>query len=99
MLYAFISEDKVGTHRLRMEVRPAHLERLKKLQAAGKLVLAGPHPAIDNEDPGDKGFTGSLIVAEFDSLEMAQSCGEKDPYLLEGVYQNLVVKPFKRVLP
>ena len=98
MLYAFISEDKVGTHSRRMEFRPAHLERLKKLQEAGKLVLAGPHPAIDNEDPGDKGFTGSLIIAEFDSLELARIWGQEDPYLKEGVYEKLVVKPFKRVL-
>ena len=99
MLYAFICEDKADTHSLRMKVRPAHLERLKDLQEAGRLVLAGPHPAIDNEDPGDKGFTGSLIIAEFDSLELAQSWGQKDPYFTEGVYEKLTVKPFKRVLP
>ena len=99
MLYAFISEDKVGTHRLRMEVRPAHLERLKKLQAAGKLVLAGPHPAIDNEDPGEAGFTGSLVVADFPSLKAAQAWADDEPYLAAGVYASVNIKPFKKVLP
>ena len=99
MLYAFISEDKAGTQSLRVKARPAHLERLQKLHEAGRLVLAGPHPAIDNEDPGDDGFTGSLIIAEFDSIEAAQIWADADPYRTQEVYEKTVVKPFKRVLP
>lgn len=99
MLYALISEDLPGTLNQRLAARPAHLERLEKLRDAGRLVLAGPHPAIDSEDPGPAGFTGSLVVAEFDSLEDAQSWADADPYVKAGVYRQVVVKPFKKVLP
>jgi hypothetical protein len=99
MLYALISEDLPGTLNQRLAARPAHLERLEQLRDAGRLVLAGPHPAIDSEDPGPAGFTGSLVVAEFDSLEDAQSWADADPYVKGGVYRQVVVKPFKKVLP
>ena len=99
MLYALISEDLPGTLDQRLAARPAHLERLEQLRDAGRLVLAGPHPAIDSEDPGPAGFTGSLVVAEFDSLEDAQSWADADPYVNAGVYRQVVVKPFKKVLP
>jgi hypothetical protein len=99
MLYALISEDLPGTLDQRLAARPAHLERLEQLRDAGRLVLAGPHPAIDSEDPGPAGFTGSLVVAEFDSLEDAQSWADADPYVKAGVYRQVIVKPFKKVLP
>jgi uncharacterized protein YciI len=99
MLYALISEDLPGTLDQRLAARPAHLERLEQLRDAGRLVLAGPHPAIDSEDPGPAGFTGSLVVAEFDSLEDAQSWADADPYANAGVYRQVIVKPFKKVLP
>ena len=83
----------------RMKVRPQHLERIKALQDEGRLILAGPHPAIDSEDPGPAGFSGSLIVAEFDDLEAAQKWAEQDPYTLSGVFTSVSVKPFKKVLP
>jgi hypothetical protein len=82
-----------------METRPAHLERLQSLQQQGRLILAGPHPAIDAENPGDAGFTGSLIVAEFTDLITAQQWADNDPYMLAGVYESVVVKPFRKVLP
>lgn len=99
MLYAFICQDKEGTLAQRMEARPAHLERLQKLQDEGRLILAGPHPAIDSNDPGEAGFTGSLVVAEFGSLEDAQSWADADPYFAAGVYEKVTVKPFRKVLP
>ena len=99
MLYAVISEDRPGTLDQRLTARPAHLERLQQLRDAGRLVLAGPHPAIDSEDPGPAGFSGSLVVAEFDSLEDAQTWADADPYVSAGVYGQVVVKPFKKVLP
>ena len=99
MLYAFICQDKEGTLTQRMEARPAHLERLQKLQDEGRLILAGPHPAIDSEDPGEAGFTGSLVVAEFDSLPAAQTWADNDPYIAAGVYGKVTVKPYKKVLP
>jgi len=99
MLYAIMSQDVDNSLSLRQSARPAHVERLQNLKKLGRLVLAGPHPAIDNEEPGDTGFTGSLIVAEFDSLEAAQSWADADPYIAAGVYQSVVVKPFKKVLP
>ena len=76
-----------------------HIERLNELANAGRLLTAGPHPAVDNEDPGEAGFTGSLIIAEFDSLEDAQSWADEDPYIEAGVYKQVIVKPFKKVLP
>lgn len=99
MLYAIYCEDNAGTLALRKQTRSSHLERLHALQAEGRLVLAGPFPAVDCEEPGDAGFTGSLIVAEFDSLEAAESWAKADPYRAAGVYDNVVVKPFKKVLP
>lgn len=99
MWYAIISQDVENSLDKRLSVRPAHLERLKALQAEGRLLIAGPHPAIDSEDPGSDGFTGSLVVAEFDSLVGAQAWADEDPYIEAGVYQSVVVKPFKKVLP
>jgi len=99
MWYAIISEDIQNSLPLRKEARPAHLERLEKLKNEGRLLIAGPHPALDNEDPGEAGFTGSLVVAEFASLEDAQAWADADPYVDAGVYAKVVVKPFKKVLP
>lgn len=99
MYYAIISEDKPGTLDQRLAARPDHLARLIALKDAGRLLVAGPHPAIDSEDPGPAGFTGSLVIAEFDSLEIAQSWADADPYIEAGVYANVVVKPYKKVLP
>jgi uncharacterized protein YciI len=99
MLYAIISTDVADSLEKRLSVRPAHLERLQQLQAEGRLVLAGPHPAIESNDPGPAGFVGSLVVAEFDSLKSAQAWADADPYVGAGVYQQVLVKPFKQVLP
>ena len=99
MLYAVISQDIDNSLTLRKEARPAHLARLETLRDQGRLVLAGPHPAIDSEDPGESGFSGSLVVAEFESLEAAQAWADADPYMDAGVYAQVIVKPFKKVLP
>ncbi len=99
MLYAIFAEDVVDSLDKRLTTRPAHLERLQNLQNQGNLVLAGPHPAIDAENPGAAGFTGSLIVAEFNTLEDAQTWANADPYLAAGVYARVSVKPFKQVFP
>lgn len=99
MYYAIISEDIPNSLELRMSARPAHLDRLKALANEGRLLIAGPHPAIDAEDPAEAGFTGSLVVAEFASLEAAQAWADSDPYIEAGVYQSVKVKPFKKVLP
>lgn len=99
MWYAIIGEDNPGTLDARLAARPAHLERLNALQDQGRLLLAGPFPAIDNENPGPAGFTGSLIVAEFDSLDSAQHWADADPYVAAGVYARVAVKPFRKVLP
>jgi len=99
MWYAFICEDTPNSLALRKQTREAHLERLNALQDQGRLLLAGPCPAIDSEDPGDAGFTGSLVVAEFASLEEANAWAAEEPYLSAGVYANVTVKPFKKVLP
>lgn len=99
MWYAIISQDVPNSLSKRKSVRPAHLERLSALKEAGRLLLAGPHPAIDSADPGDAGFSGSLVVAEFDSLQDAQHWADADPYLTAGVYQQVTVKPFLKVLP
>jgi hypothetical protein len=99
MLYAIISQDIEDSLDKRMSVRDAHVERLNILKNAGRLVLAGPHPAIDNNEPGQAGFTGSLVVAEFDNIEDAQLWADADPYIKSGAYANVVVKPFKKVLP
>lgn len=99
MLYAIISQDVSDSLPLRKSARPAHLERLQQLKEEGRLVLAGPHPAIDSDEPGAAGFSGSLVVAEFDSLAGAQTWANDDPYIKAGVYDNVIVKPFKKVLP
>jgi uncharacterized protein YciI len=99
MLYAIISQDREDSLEARLGARPAHLARLEALQQAGRLVLAGPHPAIDSEDPGPAGFTGSLVVAEFESLQDARDWADADPYLAAGVYAQVTVKPFRKVLP
>ena len=99
MLYAIIAEDTENSLPKRLETRPAHLERLNALLDEGRLILAGPRPAIDCEDPGEAGFSGSLVVAEFKSLEEAQAWANDDPYKHAGVYGKVTVKPFKRVMP
>ena len=99
MWYAVMSEDVENSLERRSKARPAHLARLSALVNEGRLLVAGPHPAIDAEDPGSAGFTGSLVVADFPSLEDAQTWAGDDPYVEAGVYARVVVKPFKRVLP
>lgn len=99
MWYAIIAEDAPGTLQQRLDSRPRHLARLEQLKADGRLLLAGPHPAIDNENPGEAGFSGSLVVAEFDSLTDAEAWAAADPYREAGVYARVTVKPFKKVLP
>ncbi len=98
MLYVILAEDVPGSLEKRLANRPAHLERLKALQDAGRMILAGPFPAIDSPDPGPAGFTGSLIVAEFDSLEDAQTWADVDPFVAAGVYAAVTVKPFRVTL-
>ena len=99
MYYAIISEDVDNSLPLRQGARAAHLVRVEQLKQEGRLRVAGPHPALDTEDPGDAGFTGSLIIAEFDSLDAAQNWADTDPYVEAGVYARVVVKPYKIVLP
>ncbi|RMI00260.1 YciI family protein [Stutzerimonas nitrititolerans] len=99
MLYAIIATDAPDSLENRMATRPAHLARLEQLKNEGRLVLAGPLPAIDSNDPGTAGFTGSLVVAEFESLQAAEQWAAADPYKDAGVYADVVVKPFKKVLP
>jgi uncharacterized protein YciI len=99
MLYSIVSEDVTDSLEKRKSARPNHLARLQLLKDQGRLILAGPNPKIDNENPGDAGFSGSLIVAEFNSLEDAESWAAADPYIAAGVYANVTVKPFKKVLP
>ena len=99
MWYAIIAEDAPDSLTLRQNARPAHLERLKALQDAGRLLLAGPFPAIDNIDPGPVGYTGSLIIAEFDCLEQARVWANNDPFVKNGVYLSVAVKPFRKTLP
>ncbi len=99
MLYAIISEDIADSLERRLSVRPAHVKRLQELQDAGRLVLAGPHPSIDSDNPGAAGFSGSLVVAEFDSLNDARQWADVDPYVAAGVYAKVTVKPFKKVFP
>jgi uncharacterized protein YciI len=99
MLYALLGEDAPGSLAKRLAVRAAHLERLKALQDAGRLILAGPCPAIDSPDPGPAGYSGSLIVAEFDSLAEAEAWAAADPYVTEGVFVRNTVRPFRKVLP
>jgi len=99
MYYAIISQDVNDSLPLRKSARPDHLARLEALKSQGRLLLAGPHPCIDSEDPGEAGFSGSLVIAEFDSLIEAQTWANNDPYQAAGVYQSVTVKPFKKVLP
>ncbi|WP_290651871.1 YciI family protein [Aquisalimonas sp.] len=99
MYYAIIAEDVQDSLPLRKQARAAHLERLDALKSEGRLLVAGPHPAIDGEDPGPAGFSGSLVIAEFPSLRDAQAWADADPYVAAGVYASVVVKPFKKVLP
>jgi len=99
MLYVIIGEDVAGSLENRLAARPAHLERLHALQAEGRLILAGPCPAIDSPDPGPAGFSGSIIIAEFASLTAAQAWADADPYVAAGVYARVTVKPFKKALP
>ena len=98
MYYAIMSDDIEDSLSKRQSARPAHLERLNLLAEQGRLMLAGPHPAIDSLEPGDAGFSGSLVIAEFDSLEQAQAWADADPYVAAGVYSKVTVKPFKKVL-
>lgn len=99
MLYAIVGEDRADSLAARLAARPAHLERLKALQDEGRMILAGPCPSIDSPDPGPAGFSGSLIVAEFTSLEAAKAWADADPYVAAGVYEKVTVKPFKKVFP
>ncbi|MCW4629453.1 MULTISPECIES: YciI family protein [Marinomonas] len=99
MLYSIIGEDVANSLNARKQARPAHLARLETLQHEGRLVLAGPNPAIDSDNPGDAGFSGSVVVAEFASLEEAKAWADADPYVAAGVYERVTVKPFKQVFP
>jgi len=99
MWYTIYGTDVEDSLPLRQPARPAHLKRLEALRDAGRLLLAGPFPAVDNDDPGPAGFTGSLIVAEFDSLEAAEAWAKDDPYVKAGVYRAVDVKPFRKVFP
>jgi len=99
VLYSFFCTDKPDSLDKRLATRPKHVERLKQLQQQGRLVLAGPNPNVDNVTPGDAGFSGSLIVAEFDSLKLAQAWAQQDPYIEAGVYSDITVKPFVQAFP
>lgn len=99
MWYVIYSRDRENALKARLEARPAHLERARKLLEEGRILVAGPRPAIDSPDPGPAGFEGSLIVAEFDSLEQARAWAEDDPYVKAGVYESVEVSPFLQVLP
>jgi len=99
MLYAIIAQDIENSLLKRMEARPSHIARLIELKDQGRLILAGPHPSIDVSEPGEAGFSGSLIVADFDDLQQAREWADADPYVAAGVYSNVVVKPFNKVLP
>lgn len=99
MLYAVLSQDVTDSLEKRKSARPAHLKRLQDLQDAGRLVIAGPHPAIDSNTPDEAGFTGSLVIAEFPTLQDAKTWADNDPYVTAGVYEHVSVKPFKQVFP
>lgn len=99
MYYAIVSTDVDNSLPLRKQARPAHIERLQALKQQGRLLLAGPNPAIESENPGEAGFTGSIVIAEFASLADAQTWADADPYVAAGVYASVSVKPFKKVLP
>ena len=99
MLYSIVGIDVENSLQARLAARPQHVDRLKALVDQGRLILAGPNPAIDSSDPGNAGFTGSIIIAEFDSLADARDWADQDPYLLTGVYASVEVKPFNQALP
>jgi uncharacterized protein YciI len=99
MLYSIIGEDVTNSLSARLEARPAHLARLEALNNEGRLILAGPNPAIDSDNPGDAGFTGSVVIAKFSSFEEAKAWADADPYVDAGVYKNVTIKPFKQVFP
>jgi uncharacterized protein YciI len=99
MLYVIYGIDNLNSLELRKQARPEHLSRLEQLNAEGRLILAGPCPAIDNNDPGEAGFTGSVIIAEFDNLQSAKDWANNDPYIKAGVYREVTIKPFKKVFP
>ena len=99
MYYAILARDKANSLSDRLAVRPAHLDRLRQLQDEGRLLLAGPHPVVDSEDPGESGFSGSLIVAEFPDLAAARDWAAADPYVKAGVFEDVSVKPFRKVFP
>jgi uncharacterized protein YciI len=99
MLYVILGRDRPGSLSKRLEVRPNHLARIDPLVQEGRILLAGPMPNVDSENPGDAGFSGSLIVAEFDSIDQARTWAEADPYMTEGVFESVEVFPFKQVLP
>jgi uncharacterized protein YciI len=99
MLYAIVAEDGKDTLELRLKTRPAHLKRLEEMQAQGRIAIAGPLPAIDSEDPGPAGFTGSIMIVEFDTLQEAEAWAQADPYVSAGVYAKVSVKPFKKTFP
>lgn len=99
MWYAIIGEDNENSLSKRLEARPAHLERLKQLLNEQRLLVCGPNPAIDSDSPGDAGFSGSIIIAQFDSLKHAQQWADEDPYIKSGVYKQVTVKPFIKALP
>jgi len=99
MWYVIFAQDIENSLEKRMAARPAHVERLKELTRQGRLFVAGPTPAIDSEEPGEAGFTGSVVIAQFDSLEQAQAWADSDPYVDAGVYDSVIVKPYKKVLP
>jgi len=99
MLYSIVGIDNANSLQARLTVRSEHVARLKDLLAQGRLIIAGPNPAIDSEDPGEAGFSGSIIIAEFDSLQAAQDWAAEDPYIKSGAYASTMVKPFKKVLP
>ena len=99
MWYVIIGEDNANSVEKRLASRPKHVERLKILTEQNRLLVAGPNPAVDSEDPGSAGFTGSIIIAEFSSLQEAEQWANEDPYIIDGVYSSVTVKPFKKVLP
>ena len=99
MWYAIIATDAADSLELRKQARPAHLDRIRNLVDEGRVLVAGPHPAIDAEDPGAAGFTGSLMIVDFPDLEAATAWAESDPYVEAGVFESVTVKPFRKVLP
>jgi uncharacterized protein YciI len=99
MWYMIYAEDVENSLEMRMQARPAHLQRISQLVDQGRILVAGPTPAVDSEDPAEAGFTGSLIIAQFESLQAAKAWADADPYVSAGVFKSLVVKPYKKVLP